>query len=383
MRNVLEFDLLLLVTTLALVTLGVAMVYSTSGVYAEVTMGDQYYFIKRQLVAFVIGIAVMVCATYVDYHVYRKLVYPILALVIILLIAVLMPGIGTEVGGARRWIRWGAISFQPMEFAKAGFVMYLAHSLVKKGDSLWDFKRGLLPHLLIVGVIVGLFVLEPDFGTAIVLLIITFVMLLVAGARPLHMFAVGFSVLPFIAIAVLTAGYRMRRMMAFIDPWKDPLDSGFQIIQSFIAFGSGGVTGVGIGMSSQKLFFLPEAHTDFIFAIVGEELGLVGVLAVVAGFVILITRGLRAGWKAPDLYGTYLAVGLTLVIGLQAVINMGVVTGLLPTKGLTLPFFSYGGTSLMMSLFMVGVLLNISAQDEEAEVRTSKKRVNTGGRRRG
>jgi cell division protein FtsW len=281
------------------------------------------------------------------------------------LLAVLIPGVGVSAGGAQRWLSLPGLTFEPSEFAKLAVVIFLAHSLAAKGEHIRDFKQGLLPHLLVAGAFVAAIMRQPDFGTCITIGMVTMVMLFVAGVRWHHLAALIASAVPLLAVAILCADYRMRRVVAFLSPWDDPLGHGFQIIHSFLAFGSGGVLGQGAGAGLQKLWYLPQSHTDFIFSVLAEELGLVGVVFVVALFLVLIVRGIMLSARAShegNQFGSYLALGLTLMIGLQALINIAVVMGLLPTKGLTLPFISYGGTSLALNLVAVGMLLNVAAQ---------------------
>jgi len=273
---------------------------------------------------------------------------------------VLVPSLGVAVKGARRWLRLGSISIQPAEMAKLVVVMYLAKYLTKKADKLADFRSGLLPVLLVIGVLAGLILLEPDLGTVLVIGMVTVAVLFLGGARITHLVGLGLCAIPAVLMLILSSGYRRQRLMSFLAPWKDASDSGFQITQSFLAFGSGGPFGVGLGEGKQKLFFLPEAHTDFVLALVGEELGLAGTATVILLFVVFVLRGFQIAARAREPFGKYLGMGITLLIGVQALVNAAVVTGLLPTKGLTLPFVSYGGSSLVVSFVGVGMLLSIS-----------------------
>ncbi|HKB26891.1 MAG TPA: putative lipid II flippase FtsW, partial [Methylomirabilota bacterium] len=277
-----------------------------------------------------------------------------------LLVLVLVPPIGQAINGTRRWIRLGPVSFQPAELAKLALVVYLAAFLAKKREGLRDFRQGLLPPLAVAGALAALVLAQPDLGNCLTLLALTFGLLYLAGVRPVHLGLVLAPAVPLLALAIWVAPYRLRRITAFVDPWADPRGSGFQIIQSWLAFGNGGILGEGIGGSKQKLFYLPESHTDFIFAIIGEELGFVGAAAIVGLFVVLVWRGLRIGLRAPDPFGAYLALGITVLIATQTLVNLGVVTGLLPTKGLPLPFISFGGSALLVTMLSTGVLLNIS-----------------------
>ncbi|MGQ0793927.1 MAG: putative lipid II flippase FtsW [Deltaproteobacteria bacterium] len=354
------YDLAILICVVALATVGTLMVYSTSSVYALEKFGDPGYFLKRHAIYLFVGFSAMFALMNSNYEGLRKFVYPAYGLGLILLVAVLMPGVGIEASGARRWINAGLGSFQPSEFAKYLLVLYLAHSLVRKRDKVENFVMGFASHLTAAGIYIFLILLQPDFGMTLILVLMLMGMLFVGDVKLKYLAGFGVVSACLLALAVLTEGYRMRRIVAFMDPWKDPLGSGYQVIQSFVAFGLGGLGGAGLGDSSQKLFFLPQAHTDFIFSIIGEELGFVGVAAVVGAFGFLIARCLRVALRAPDLFGCYLVFGCTMLIALQTGINMAVAVGLMPTKGLTLPFISYGGSSLVSSLAAVGVILSVS-----------------------
>jgi cell division protein FtsW len=357
-----RIDLLLLITTLALVSLGIVMVYSASFVIAGERFRDAYHFLKKQAMAAGLGIGLMILLARLDYHRWQILAIPLLALSGVLLGILIFPGLRHEVGGSARWLKFSFLSFQPAELTKLALVIYLARSLAKKEGKMKSFKVGFLPHVIVLG---GLFILvlkQPDFGTGIVFATVVFLLLFVGGVRLRYLGAAVLAAVPVLFYLATRAHYRIERLLVFLDPWRDPSNAGFQIIQSFLAFGAGRLFGVGLGEGRQKLFYLPEVHTDFIFSVIGEELGLVGVAAVIGLFLFLIWRGFWACFRAPDLFGSYLALGITLLIALQALLNMGVVMGLLPTKGTTLPFVSYGGTSLMINLMAVGILLNISSQ---------------------
>ncbi len=357
-----HLDPMLLTTVLALVGIGIVMVYSAGGIYAADLYGNELRFLTRQVMALGIGLVGMLIASRIPYQVYRRWTYPILGVVLLLLIAVFIPGVGSTQGGATRWIPVAGFNLQPSELAKLALVIYLAYSLEKKQPHIGTFSIGILPHLIVVGLALSLILLEPDFGTTAVIAAILFAMMFVAGTRILHLGAIMAAAVPLAALVLMGAEYRRQRLMAFLDPWADQADSGFQIIQSWLAFHNGGLLGLGLGAGKQKLFYLPAAHTDFIFSVLGEELGLWGVLLTLTLFGLFIWRGVRLSERAPDLFGRLLGIGITFVIGLQAVINMMVVTGLLPTKGLTLPFVSYGGSAMISYLVMVGVLLNIGSQ---------------------
>jgi cell division protein FtsW len=357
-----RFDPLLIIPAMILVGLGIVMVYSASFAIAGQRFGDSYHFLKKQAMAAALGIALMFCLAKLDYHRWQVLAIPLLTLSGVLLGILILPGMRHEVGGSARWLRLSFFSFQPGELAKFALVIYMAHSLTKKEGKMRSFKAGFLPYILILGVFFALVLRQPDFGTGIVFVALVFLFLFAAGARLLFLGSAVVAVLPVLFFLVTRAHYRLERLLIYLNPWSDPSHAGFQIIQSFLAFGAGKLLGVGLGDGRQKLFYLPEVHTDFIFSVIGEELGLVGVTLVIGLFVFLILRGFRACYRAPDLFGNYLALGMTLLIALQTLLNMGVVMGLLPTKGSTLPFISHGGTSLMINLIAVGILLNISSQ---------------------
>ncbi len=360
-------DGVLLFAVLGLLAFGLVMVYSASAISAQAQTGDAAYYLKRQLLAALLGLGALVFGLRLGTRRLVGLSYPLLLAGVLLLVAVLLPGVGTRVGGSSRWLRLGVLNFQPGELIKVVFVVYLACSLTRKKEQIQAFSVGFLPHLLISGVLVVLLLAQPDFGTATILCVLLFLMLYVAGTRLRYITVAALAALPMAYGLIVGSEYRMRRLLAFLDPWAHRFDIGYHISESLMSFGSGGVLGVGLGEGKHKLFFLPAAHTDFIYSLVGEELGLIGAVALLLLFAVVVWRGLRAAWRAPDLFGTYLAFGLTALIGMQTLINMGVVTGLLPTKGLTLPLVSYGGSSLICTLFAVGLLLSISAQGQPGQ----------------
>ncbi len=360
MRDGVAVDGWLFFAVAALLAVGITMVLSTSYLYSQERFGDGTYFFRKQLIAAGVGLVALFISALLPPAAYRRFAYPLLALVLLLLILILLPGIGVERGGARRWLSIGGFAFQPAELAKLSLVLYLAHSLAKKADKVGIFSIGVLPHLVVGGLFLGLIVVEPDLGTALTLGLVLLLMLFVAGAKWSHLALIGLSALPVLAFAVIGAEYRLRRLLTFLDPWRDASKSGFQIIQSYIAFGSGELWGRGLGESRQKLFYLPEAHTDFIFSVIGEEMGLLGALSVLALFAIIIVRGLRLAAKIEEPFSQQLTFGLTTLLGLQALIHMGVVMGLMPTKGLVLPFISYGGSAMVMNLIEAGMLLSLS-----------------------
>jgi cell division protein FtsW len=356
------YDHVLLIPTLLLLGLGLVAIYSASSSLALHKMGDSYYYLKKQAVFCLLGLGFLILGKNIPNTLYRKLSYPLLFLSLALLVLLLVPGVGANVGGASRWLRWGGLSFQPSELARLSLAIFIAYSMAKKGSDMASFSKGLFPHLLVAGSFITLILLQPDLGTALIIGCWLLILLFVGGARLFHLLSVVLLSMPVIFWLIWQTDYRLRRWWAFIDPWEDPQGLGFQIIHSFLAFGSGGIFGVGLGNSKQKLFYLPEPYTDFILSIVAEELGLVGLATIIILFCILIMRGIKIALDAPDLYSSYLALGISSLIGLQVLVNMGVVMGLLPTKGLTLPLISYGGSSLVVNLLSIGILLNISAR---------------------
>ncbi|HYO51293.1 putative lipid II flippase FtsW [Archangium sp.] len=365
-----RFDALLLCAVLSLVSLGLVMVYSASAVMAQDKLRDSLYFLNRQLVAAGLGVVAMAVGMRVGWRRLARLAYPLLLVTLVLLVLVLIPGIGTTAGGARRWIRFPGFGLQPAEVAKVAWVVYLSYSLAKKREKVASFSVGFLPHLLLCGLLVGLCMLQPDFGSSVLLVFLLFALLFAAGTKVSYLVGSVLLALPLAYAANPSSPYRMKRVLAFLDPWAHRHDIGYQVAESLMSIGSGGLTGLGLGDGRQKLFFLPEAHTDFIFAIIGEELGLAGVVLLVALYALVIWRGIRASLAAPETFGTYLGLGLTSIIAFQATVNMCVAMGLLPTKGLTLPFVSYGGTSLVVLMGAAGVLLSLSASAETAGNRT-------------
>ncbi|MGO9175921.1 MAG: putative lipid II flippase FtsW [Desulfobaccales bacterium] len=355
-------DLILLGSAFSLMCLGLGMVFIASNVMALTNYGDPFYFVKRQGFYGLLGVVALLWGRRIRYQNYQRWVYPFLVLSLICLVLVFIPGIGGKVRGAARWIRLGPFTLQPSEFAKLAVVLYLAYSLAHKQEKMKFFTIGFLPHIVISGVFIGLIGIETDFGTALTLAAIVFIMIFVGGTRLTHLLlALGGGIVLAI-LAVLKDPKKSNRFLSFLDPWKYGADVGYQLKQSLLAIGSGNLVGLGPGQSRAKLFYLPDAHTDFILSIFSEEMGFLGFLLVMALFALLVVRGLRLSLKAPDTFGSYLALGLTLAIGLPAAISMGVVSGILPTKGLSLPFLSYGGSSLIASMLAVGILLNISCQ---------------------
>lgn len=353
-------DFILVLTTLSLLAVGMIMVYSASAIWADYKFNDSFFFAKRQLLFAGLGIIAMFFIMNIDYWTWKTWSKVILIICFLLLVIVLIPGVGLVRGGARSWLGIGAFSVQPSEFMKLAMIAFLAKFLSENQKKITSFKKGLVPSLSLVFVAFGMIMLQPDLGTGAVMVGTCVVMIYVAGARISHFVGLGLlGVAGFVAL-ILSAPYRIKRITAFLNPWEDPLGSGFQIIQSLYAIGPGGLLGMGLGQSRQKFFYLPEPQTDFIFAILAEELGFIGGTFVLLLFTLLLWRGIRIALGAPDLFGSFLAVGIIAMIAIQVIINIGVVIGLMPVTGITLPFLSYGGSSLTLMLMAVGVLLNIS-----------------------
>ncbi|MED4015429.1 stage V sporulation protein E [Sutcliffiella cohnii] len=353
-------DFILIITTFLLLAIGLIMVYSASAVWADYKFDDTLFFAKRQLLFAGLGVVAMFFIMNIDYWTWRTWAKVILIVCFILLVLVLIPGVGMVRNGSRSWIGVGAFSIQPSEFMKIAMIFFLSKYLSENQKTIISFKKGLVPSLSLVFLAFGMIMLQPDLGTGTVMVGTCVVMIFVAGAKISHFVGLGLLGLAGFVGLILSAPYRMDRITSFLDPWQDPLGTGFQIIQSLYAIGPGGLFGLGLGQSRQKYFYLPEPQTDFIFAILAEELGFIGGSFVVILFAILLWRGIRIALGAPDLYGSFLAVGIISMIAIQVFINIGVVTGLMPVTGITLPFLSYGGSSLTLMLLAVGVLLNIS-----------------------
>ncbi len=362
MRKYHRPDLVLLGAILALLGIGFIMVYSSSAVRGFIQFDDPYHYLKMEMMWVTIGLVALFLSMRVDLQWLRQFAKPALFLAIALLIAVKIPGIGRKVNGADRWIGLGPMSIQPSEVIKLSMVLMMSHLLALNPYKIKSFRKGVLPILGLLGVIAGLIMLQPDLGTTLVIAATTFFMLIAAGARVSHILALAGTGLGLVVVAIAAAPYRMRRIFAFLDPWADPLGNGYQTIQALLALGPGGLFGLGLGQSRQKFLYLPENHTDFIFAMIGEELGFIGATLIILLFFLFAWRGFRVAMRAPDAFTGFLAVGLTAMVSIQAMINMGVVSGLLPVTGITLPFISYGGTSLVFTMVGVGVLLNISKE---------------------
>lgn len=351
-----SFDVVLIAAVLGLLVIGSVEVFSSSAVLGLKRYGDSMYFIKRQLVWIALGAVALRWGARCDYRWLKRWTYPLLCITSLLLIAVLF---SSPVNGAKRWFKLGMLSFQPVELAKLSLVTYLAYSLGKKADKVKHFTIGFVPHLVVCALMMGLLLMQPDLGSSIILGATTLGLLFVAGTKISYIVLAVLSAAPLTYMMVVGTHWRMQRFLAFFNPEAYSLGVAYQSVQARIAIGSGGVGGLGLGEGRQQLGYMLEGHNDFIMASVGEELGFVGVALVLGLFVLIVWRGVRAAVSARDVFGSYLAFGITMTFAVQALINTGVVLGVLPAKGLTLPFVSYGGSSLLMAMFFAGLLLNI------------------------
>ena len=358
-------DVVLVLAIAAVLALGVVMVLSASFTTAAAPpYRDPFYFLKRQLLWCALGAVAFGICQRLPYWRWRQWAPAILLGTFFLLLVVLVPHVGREVQGSRRWLGFGPAVFQPSELAKVTMVVYVSAWLSARRDRVRAFRHGALPVLLVVGAAAGLILLEPDLGTAAALTATAFVLLYVAGVPPAQLGAIGAAAIPVLGLAIFRSPYRAQRFLAFLDPQAHPQGSGYHILQSLYALGSGGLFGVGLGLGRQKYFYLPEQYTDFIFAVLGEELGLVGGLLVLGLFGVLIWRGYRIAARAPEPFGALLAAGITTMLAVQAIVNIGVVTAVLPVTGIPLPMISYGGSSLVFTLGGLGILANVSRYAE-------------------
>lgn len=359
------FDVYLFFTTLLLVLIGIMMIFSSSAILAQEKFNDTYYYLKREVIFAIIGFTALFFTKSFPYKRYSQLIYPMMGFTLALIILTFIPGISHTAKGASRWLRIAGFTMQPSELAKLVVIIFTAYIIAKKGKRIREFKKGFLPVIGVVGLFMLLILAQKDLGSVLVMGSVVFIMLFVSGTRIVYLLGIIAASIPVVSFLIFSESYRMKRLLAFLNPWEHRQDIGFQIIQSYVAFKSGGLTGVGLGESKQKLFYLPEAHTDFIFSVVGEEFGMIGICIVVTLFLLFVLRGLKIAFKTEDSFGMHLALGLTCLIGVEAFINFGVVMGILPTKGLALPFISYGGTSLIVSLTAVGLILNVSTHTGE------------------
>lgn len=369
-----EYDVVLLILVVCLTGFGIIMVYSASSVMAAKNFHDGAYFLKRQFLFAIVGFGIVYATMQTDYTIWRKYAVPLLVISLIMLVVVLTPGIGGKVKGASRWIRLPGFNLQPSEFTKIAMIFYLAYSIEKKQDRIRSLTAGFFPYIFILLIILGLLLKQPDMGSALTIAAVTIVMLFAAGTPMIFIGGTVAIASPFVIYLIIYSAYRLKRIKAFLNPEQDPTGSGWQIIQSKYAFGTGGFLGQGLGEGKQKLFYLPEAHTDFILSVTAEELGFIGVIIIIGIFFLVVSRSMRIAATAQDSFGKFLALGIAVLFGIQASVNMCVVTGLFPTKGLALPFLSYGGSSLLMSMFAVGILLSISRGQQTASTSTRRTR---------
>ncbi|HEY3196946.1 MAG TPA: putative lipid II flippase FtsW [Nitrospirales bacterium] len=353
-------DRTLMLLAFILIAIGIGMIYSASAVMAQKRFGDSAYFLKRQLVWLAVGMVLLMIFARTDLKTLRAWGVPILLIGLVALVAVLLPMIGVSVKGARRWLKLGSLTIQPAELIKVGVLLYLAHYLAKKGERIEDFRLGFVPPLVVIGLVMALVLVEPDLGTATVIGLVSFGLLFVGGARLGHLSLIGLAALPALYLLIAGVGYRRQRMLSFLDPWSDPEGTGFQVIQSFLALGGGGPFGVGLGEGRQKLFFLPEPHTDFVLSMLGEEFGFLGTSIVIVLLAAFVAKGFMIALAAEDPFGRYLAFGVSFLVAFHTLINVGAISGLLPTKGLPLPFLSYGGSSLIVNMIGTGMLMSVS-----------------------
>lgn len=368
-----QLDIVLFIAVTILVLFGLVMIYSASSIWAEYKFNDAFKYVKQQGLFIVIGIILMIAVSKIDYRNYYKKTNMILGVCLLLLVLVLIPGIGSVRNGSRSWFGIGSFGIQPSEFAKLGLIIFTSKYLANSNKFLRDIKKGVIPILLVLFLIFGLIMLQPDFGTGMIIVVSILAMMFIAGVN--IKFFLGLGALGVVGIIglIAIAPYRMDRIISFLDPWKDPLGTGFQIIQSLYAIGPGGLLGMGFLNSRQKHFYLPEPQTDFIFSIISEEFGVLGVIIVSALFVLILYRGIKIALNAKDHFSKYLAFGMIFQILIQTVMNLMVVIGLIPVTGVTLPFLSYGGSSLLISMISVGILLNISRHRDHQTISSMSK----------
>jgi len=377
-RKFFQIDRPLLFATLLLLALGLVMVFSASATMSETRYGSAYLFLRKQIVWDMLSFGALFYCMKLDYHRWQKISLALLLLAFVLLVLVLV--IGPVVKGARRWIPLGFMNIQPSEVAKIAIIIWMADFLDRHRSQILDLRKGFLPPLIVLGLMCGLILKEPDLGTPMLLGTTGLILLFLSGASSMHLLGtLGVSTLP-LYYELFHVGYRYRRLMSFLNPWADSSGTGYQLTQSLLAFGSGGLFGKGLGASQLKLLYLPDPHTDFIFPVIGEELGFIGAIGVVLLFVFWGLRGWQVAKRAPDLFGQLLAAGITCWVLIQATINMGVSCGLLPTKGLPLPFVSFGGSSLIITMSAVGILLNISARASADSLPVERRRRARAGR---
>ncbi len=360
-------DFKLLIAVYILLAFGISMLYSASIAISRRIYHNQYYIFTRQLIWAGISTVFIIILFTIDYHLYRKVARLIVLFTLILLVMVLIPGIGTMISGSRSWIRFKFFGFQPAEIAKLSLVIYLSYIFSKKRIKTDNFFESYLPTLIIVSTISFLILLQPDFGTGFLIIIIAGTLAFISGVKTIYLISTGFAILPIAWILISKVEYRKMRLLAFINPWADPMDKGYHIIQSIKSFKIGGITGVGLGKGVQKLWYLPQPHTDFIFSVIGEETGLIGSFIILLLYIYIIFRAAKIAMNAPDRFGFLIATGICIMISVQVLINIFVSTGLIPVTGLPLPFISYGGSSLVVNMLAIGILLNISRQSADSK----------------
>lgn len=355
-----NMDFTLLITVLILLAIGVAMVFSASSISSQVKYDDKYLFLKSQGSYALLGIVVMIFLSKFNYKLLGKFAPAMVLISFLLLILVFVPGIGVKANNAWRWIEIGPMRMQPSELAKFAMILFMAKSISNKKEKIRTFFQGVVPYVVLMGMYCILIILEPNKSMAIIFVLITFTILFSAGAKLWHLAIWGAPLIPAGAYILMKDKYSLLRLTSYMDPWADPLKSGYQAIQSLLALGSGGIFGLGLGNSRQKFFYIPEPQNDFIFAIIGEELGFIGTFAILVLFLLLIWRGIRIAIHAPDSFGCLLATGIVATVGIQVILNIAVATVSIPTTGVSLPFISSGGTSLLFMMANIGILLNIS-----------------------
>lgn len=356
-------DSLFLLATVILLMLGLVFLYSSTCVMAQEKFGDSFYFLKRQILFAAVGVIGMYFIQGSNHEIFSRMGAATVLISIFLFGLLFVPGIGEEANGAVRWFSVGPIRFQPGEFAKIACVLYMSWALSKKGEKVKSFKYGVLPMLVVSGSLLIFLLAQPDLGNAVVVALLTLAMLFIAGARTSYLLIGVFSAIPTLYWLIMGAEYRKRRLLAFLDPWSDPQNTSYQIIQSFTGFYKGGIWGQGLGNSQEKLYFLPEVHTDFIGSVIAEEIGFVGLVAIILLYIFLILRGFIIGARSKSKSGFLLASGCATLLGVQAFLNLAIIMGLLPTKGLPLPFVSHGGSSLVATLILCGLILSVSRKN--------------------
>lgn len=360
-----NIDLLLFIAVLVISVFGIIMIYSSSNIWAEYKYNDAFKYLKAQTIFLIIGIVLMIIVSKIPYTYYLNKANIILLVCFFLLILVVIPGVGTIRNGSRSWFGIGGFGIQPSEFMKLGIIIFVSKYLYKNNRDIKNIKKCIIPILFVTILVFGLIMLQPDFGTGVILVMSVIGLIFIAGISIKFFLVLGTLGMIGATGLIIVAPYRFQRILSFLNPWSDPLGSGFQAIQSLFAIGPGGLLGLGIGNSIQKQFYLPEPQTDFIFAVISEELGFLGVLMISLLFLLIIYRGLKISLSAKDLFAKYLSFGIIFQLAFQTLLNLMVVVGLIPITGVTLPFLSYGGSSLLITMISMGILLNISRHQEE------------------